>query len=162
MKGPTYEPFPAWMHKPKKYAYHEPDFDDIDFEESFAPGFIHEEPFVEIEAFTTPTAYIVHAYLAGAEKNDLQVRFDAAESVVTIAGFLHRPAEVDAKMLNNAIQTERVSGWFTRRVRLLDFLSMGKVDTDGITAKLENGVLRIELPKIAEEEWTDIKKVVIT
>lgn len=35
----------------------------------------------------------------------------------------------------------------------------GEVDGDGITAKLEDGLLVVTVPRIEKEEWEDVKRV---
>jgi len=45
---------------------------------------------------------------------------------------------------------------FERSVRLTEGV---KVDVEGIGAKLEEGVLRVVVPKELGEEWTEVRKV---
>lgn len=52
---------------------------------------------------------------------------------------------------------ERSVGLFERRV-VLKGDDGGAVDKDGITAKLEDGVLVVMVPRV-EKEWEDVKKV---
>lgn len=53
-------------------------------------------------------------------------------------------------------QDERAIGMFERSVRLTEGV---KVDVEGIGAKLEEGVLRVVVPKELGEEWTEVRKV---
>ena len=53
---------------------------------------------------------------------------------------------------------ERKVGAFDRKVRLGTRANPAQVDVEGITAKLENGILVIEVPKL-NGEFVEIKKV---
>lgn len=115
-------------------------------------------PIPDADVFNTPEAYIVHVSLPGAKKTDLDVSFDAATNVVKISGLLHRPDEVDEKMLAGPGQRERRVGFFEKLV-LLD--RDARVDPDDLGARLEDGVLRLEIPKLDPDEWTEVRKVQI-
>lgn len=106
-----------------------------------------------IDVFSTQKAYIVHASLPGAKKSDLDVSWNASAGSLHISGVVTRPKEVDEELLSMMAVDERQIGLFERDVRLGE----ERVDADGITAKLEDGVLRIEVPKV--EEWTEVRKV---
>ena len=108
-----------------------------------------------VDVFDTPSAYILHASIAGAKKSALDVSWDAVRHAVNISGFIERPAEVDEEMMNSLAQSERQVGLFETKVNLGENVY---IDADAITAKLEDGVLRIEVPK-EKEGWTEIKKV---
>ena len=71
---------------------------------------------------------------------------------------MHRPGD---EALLKAIQvSERKVGAFDRKVVLGTTQEPAKVDEDGISAKLEDGVLRVEVPKLgAEEAFVEVKKV---
>ena len=61
--------------------------------------------------------------------------------------------------MNCLIQDERKEvGMFEREIKLEDGV---KVDEEKIGAKLEDGVLRVVVPKILEEEegWESVRKV---
>jgi HSP20 family protein len=62
-------------------------------------------------------------------------------------------------MMNCLIQDERREvGMFEREIKLEDGV---KIDEEKIGAKLEDGVLRVVVPKITEEEegWESVRKV---
>jgi HSP20 family protein len=62
-------------------------------------------------------------------------------------------------MMNCLIQDERREvGMFEREIKLEDGV---KIDEEKIGAKLEDGVLRVIVPKILEEEegWESVRKV---
>jgi HSP20 family protein len=53
---------------------------------------------------------------------------------------------------------ERKVGAFERKVRLGTRAHPAQIDVDGITAKLDNGILLVEVPKL-NGEFVEIKKV---
>lgn len=113
----------------------------------------------EIDVFDTPSAYIVHASLPGAKKPDISITYSATRSSVNISGVVTRPG-VDEELMSTLALDERKVGAFERNVRLDESV---KIDEDGISAKLEDGVLRVTIPKVVldeeEEEYIDVKKV---
>ncbi|KAF2148531.1 MFS general substrate transporter [Myriangium duriaei CBS 260.36] len=122
---------------------------------NFGMGTIPPRP--DIDIFENDDAFIVYVYLPGAKKADLDLSFDAIGNVLKISGTIFRPVEIDDKMYNSAQQLESKTGFFTRSV-FLDCDDIVKVDDGDIKAKLEHGLLRVELTKLDSEEWTDIKK----
>lgn len=110
------------------------------------------------DVFHTPQAYIIHVYLAGAKKSDLDVSFDAASNAVKISGVIQRPAEVDEEMLKDLVSSEAKVGFFEKTISID---KEAKILADQMSAKLEDGVLRIEIPKDDTEEWTEVKKIAI-
>ncbi|RMX85871.1 hypothetical protein D0869_03512 [Hortaea werneckii] len=84
----------------------------------------------EADVFDTPEAFVVHVSLPGAKKEDIG----------TLA--------VD----------ERKVGAFERKLRLGSRANPAQVDADAISAKLEDGVLRVEVPKM-DSGYVEIKKV---
>lgn len=123
--------------------------DDVDGENSFTPP---------IDVFTTETQYVLHVALPGAKKEDVGINWDAEKGVLNIAGVVYRQG--DEEFLKTLSQSERKVGVFERTVKLPPGFSEDKdeVDADGITAKLEDGVLVVKVPKV-EKEWTEVKKV---
>ncbi|EIT80623.1 hypothetical protein BDV35DRAFT_94758 [Aspergillus flavus] len=101
-----------------------------------------------VDVFLTATQTIVHASLAGAQKTNLSVGYDASRSLLRIAGVVHRP-DVDEEMYRTFLAAERGYhlGVFKREVPL----SHGVV-VEGIQARLEDGVLKVILPRIEGEE----------
>ena len=111
-----------------------------------------------IDVFDTTEAYIIHASLPGAKKSDLDVSWKAQNNAISISGVIARPHEVDEGMLNTMTTDERQVGLFEREIRLGDGKS-ADVDVDGIGAKLEDGVLRVVVPKLLLDGWTEVRKV---
>ena len=110
----------------------------------------------EADVFDTESAYVVHVSLPGAKKEDVGVNWDAEKSELSIAGVIYRPGDED--FLKSLALDERKVGAFERKVRLGSRANPAQVDTDMITAKLEDGVLRVEVPKL-DKDYVEIKKV---
>ena len=111
-----------------------------------------------IDIFSTDEAYIIHASLPGAAKEDIAVNWDAASSTLILTGVVHRPG--DEKLLKALEVSERKVGAFERKIVLGTKEEPAKVDEDAISAKLELGILRVEVPKLGQEEaFVEVKKV---
>ncbi|KAM0343887.1 hypothetical protein ACHAPU_008156 [Fusarium lateritium] len=111
-----------------------------------------------IDVFNTEKSYVIHVALPGAKKEDIGVNWDADRSLLKIAGVVHRPG--DEAFINTLASGERKVGMFERTVTLppVGADERDEVDGQGITAKMEDGVLIISVPK-AEKEWTEIHKI---
>ncbi|KAK7424959.1 hypothetical protein QQX98_000235 [Neonectria punicea] len=122
---------------------------DGDNDNSFTPP---------VDIFDTETAYILHVALPGAKKEDIGVNWDADRNVLNIAGVVHRPG--DEAFLRTLSSGERKVGMFERNMTLPPDGAdqRDEVDSAGITAKMEDGVLIVTVPKV-EKEWTEIRKV---
>lgn len=112
-----------------------------------------------VDIFSTPTSYVMHVALPGAQKEDVGVNWDAEKSELNLAGVVYRAG--DEKFIEALKKKERRVGMFERSIKLpLEGEEKVEVDSDDISAKLEDGVLVITVGKIAKEEtWTDLKKV---
>ncbi|KAM0713444.1 hypothetical protein Q7P37_010406 [Cladosporium fusiforme] len=110
----------------------------------------------EADVFDTEDSYVIHISLPGAKKEDVGVNWEADKSELSIAGVIHRPGDED--FLKTLALDERKVGAFERKVRLGSRANPAQVDVEGITAKLEDGVLRIVVPKL-NGEFVEIKKV---
>ncbi|KAJ6035587.1 uncharacterized protein N7446_010349 [Penicillium canescens] len=115
-----------------------------------------------IDVFDTPAKYMVHVSLPGAKKSDLSIDYDADESVLRLAGVVHRPG-VDENMYQGLAMEERGRevGVFEREVRFGTRAAPAFVAVEGISAKLEDGVLNVVLPKVVPEPEVGKKKVVV-
>ncbi|KAI1213935.1 HSP20-like chaperone [Annulohypoxylon truncatum] len=111
-----------------------------------------------VDVFNTDKAYILHVSLPGAKKEDVGVSWDGEK--VNIAGVVHRPG--DEEFISCLTSSERKVGMFERSIKLPPPGSNEKEEVDGIgiTAKMENGILIVTVPK-TEKEWTQIHKVEI-
>jgi HSP20 family protein len=135
------------------------DADDADGVDSFLPP---------VDVFNTDAAYILHVALPGAKKEDVGVDWDAEAGILRVAGVVHRPGDdVFQRSLTSA---ERRVGMFERSIPLPpptihQHHQQGEgqpqredVDALGITARMEDGLLVVTVPKL-EREWTEIRKV---
>ncbi|KAF4987306.1 hypothetical protein FDECE_15492 [Fusarium decemcellulare] len=124
-------------------------FQESDDSDSFTPP---------VDIFNTEKAFVLHVALPGAKKDDIGVNWDADRSILNIAGVVHRPG--DEEFLATLSSGERKVGMFERNVTLPPegTEERDEVDGYGITAKMEDGVLVVTVPKV-EKEWTEIRKV---
>jgi len=109
-----------------------------------------------IDIFSTPNAYVLHIALPGAKKEDVGVNWDAEKNELNVAGVVYRAG--DEEFLKTLNQKERKVGVFERSIGLPLEGEKEEVDGDGISAKLEDGVLIVVVPKV-EKDWTEVKKV---
>lgn len=112
------------------------------FEESFVPS----EPArgatfaPALDLSETPEAYVVELAVPGMKAEDLNVAFE--NGVLTISGEVKQSAESKER---NFHRVERRFGRFSRSVSL-----PATVRPDAIEAKLESGVLHLNIPKAEE------------
>ncbi|KAF6841098.1 Heat shock protein 16 [Colletotrichum plurivorum] len=116
-----------------------------------------------VDVFATETAYVLHFALPGARKEDIGVDWDADAGHLRVAGVVYRPG--DEAFLASMASGERRVGMFSRSVPLppagvaANAARGGEeIDAQGITARMEDGVLVVTVPKL-EKEWTEIHKV---
>ncbi|TWU74521.1 hypothetical protein ED733_005851 [Metarhizium rileyi] len=111
-----------------------------------------------IDIFNTEASYVVHVALPGAKKDDMGVNWNPDTKTLTIAGVVHRPG--DAAFIQALVSGERTVGVFERAITLPPAAVADRDDVDGlgITAKMEDGLLVVVVPKV-EREWTDVRKV---
>jgi HSP20 family protein len=110
----------------------------------------------ELDVFDTESAYIVHVSLPGAKKEDVGVNWDLEKSELSVAGVVYRPG--DEELQKTLAMDGRKIGPFEAKVRLGSRANPAQVDDERITAKLEDGVLVIEVPKL-DKDYVEIKKV---
>ncbi|OTA24933.1 hypothetical protein BTJ68_12306 [Hortaea werneckii EXF-2000] len=110
----------------------------------------------EADVFDTPEAFVVHVSLPGAKKEDIGVNWDQEKSELSIGGVIYRPG--GEELLQTLALDERKVGAFERKLRLGSRANPAQVDVDGISAKLEDGILRVEVPKM-DSGYVEIKKV---
>jgi HSP20 family protein len=97
--------------------------------------------FPAVNVYGGPDGIAVLAELPGVEKDDLEV--SAHGDTLTLRGTRRPAAEEESAYHRN----ERRSGTFTRSVQL-----PYRIDPDRIEAQLENGVLRLSLPRPEEDK----------
>jgi HSP20 family protein len=110
----------------------------------------------DADVFDTESSFVVHVSLPGAKKEDIGVSWDAEKSQLTVSGVVHRPG--DEELLKTLALNERKVGPFERNIRLGSRANPAQVDADMITAKLADGILRIDVPKL-DKDYVEIKKV---
>jgi HSP20 family protein len=110
----------------------------------------------EADVFDTEDSYVIHINLPGAKKEDVGVNWDAEKSELNVAGVIYRPG--NEEFLKTLALDERKVGAFERKVRLGSRANPAQVDIEGITAKLEDGVLRVTVPKM-NGEFVEVRKV---
>lgn len=120
---------------------------DKDSTEDFVP---------EADVFDTESAFVVHVSLPGAKKEDVGVNWDAEKSELSVAGVIYRPG--DEEFLKTLAINDRKVGPFERKIRLGSRANPATIDSDGITAKLEDGVLRVQVPKM-DSGFVEVRKV---
>lgn len=163
--GPYNFPFGGWDANPRGHGSRQrgpqPFAPNLDFLRNLAGQFgVHfDTPTPEgvdfvpvVDVFDTPKKYIVHVSLPGAKKDDLSIDYDVDESVLRLAGVVYRPGMNED--LHQALAMEeraREVGVFEREVRFGTRQVPAVVDVDGITAKLEDGVLIVTLPRVVAE-----------
>lgn len=110
----------------------------------------------DADVFDTENAFVIHVSLPGAKKEDVGVNWDADKSELSVAGVIYRPG--DEEFLKALAVNERKVGAFEKKIRLGTRATPAHIDIDGITAKLEDGILRVEVPKL-DSGYVEIKKV---
>jgi HSP20 family protein len=93
-----------------------------------------------IDLSETQEGYLVEAALPGLKPEDLEITVE--NNMLTIKGHIQQEAEDKQR---NYHRVERRFGSFQRTIGL-----PSKVKADAIQASLDNGVLRLELPKAEE------------
>lgn len=126
-------------------------FDDM-FNQDFLPAFGNDFKSLRTDITETKDAYIVQADLPGFSKDDIQI--DIENNYLTIrAKRDDRIEERDEK--DRIIRKERHFGEFYRSFYVND------IDQDRIEAELENGVLKITLPKITPDDESPSRRIQI-
>lgn len=110
----------------------------------------------DVDVFDAAEAFVIHVSLPGAKKEDIGVNWDAEKSELSIAGVVYRPG--DEEFLKTLAMDERKVGAFDRKVRLGSRANPAQVDIDAITARMEDGILRVEVPKL-DSGYVEVKKV---
>jgi HSP20 family protein len=114
-----------------------------------------------MDIFNGPEAWTIHMALPGAKKEDIAVNWDPDRSHLAVSGVIYRPG--DEEFLSSLVNAERKVGLFERKITLPlapqdETAEKEEVDEEGITAKMEDGILVIMVPKL-ERDWTEVRKV---
>lgn len=107
------------------------------------------------DIFDTASHYVIHLSLPGAKKEDVGVDWDGENSVLHIAGVVHRPG-ADEELLSKLVvdQRKREVGVFEKSIRLGTKRDPASIDIAGISAKMTDGVLVVKVPKVEVEHKT--------
>lgn len=127
-----------------------PNIIDELIEEFFTPAFdVVPSVYPAIDVAENDAATVVVAELPGVKKEDVTIKFE--NNVLTISGE-RKPYEIpqDARILLNEMRVRK----FTRSLEIPH-----DVDGEKITAELNNGILRVTLPKaeVARTRTIEIK-----
>lgn len=110
-----------------------------------------------VDIFDTPDNFVVHVALPGALKEDIGINYDFDNAELQISGVVHRPG--DEEFQKHLVDGERRVGAFDRKIKLESNGKTVPVDADGITAKLENGLLEVTVPKMRKADEPEKKKI---
>ncbi|KAA8917408.1 hypothetical protein TRICI_000431 [Trichomonascus ciferrii] len=102
-----------------------------------------------IDVYDTPENYIAVLSLAGATASDVNVDFDSEERALTISGVISgsKNLEQNDELKQYLKINERTLGKFERKVYVP---SDPEIDEENIQAKINSGVLKITVPKVAK------------
>ncbi len=110
-------------------------FDDF-FGDSFMPAFFADDSQIKVDVKENEKEYIVEADLPGVKKEEINVELNNDRLTISVA----RNEEVNEEG-ENYIRKERRSGSYSRSFHVENVIE------DQISAKFENGVLSMVLPK---------------
>ncbi|KAG5931487.1 hypothetical protein E4U59_000275 [Claviceps monticola] len=107
----------------------------------------------DIDVVETPESYSVQASLPGAKKEDVKVSWDPSTYELRIGGVVSRSVGHDEEGGEETEQSgpftlrERQTGKFCRTVYLGVQVDGDKIEEGGLSAEMDDGVLRIAVPK---------------
>ena len=124
---------------------------DTEFDEFFErfPAFWHTVPanqYPKLDVIENDDEVTIYAYLPGYKKDDIKLSISDDELVLS-----GKRDEIEIPENGEWIKNERISGSFTRTLNIPEL-----VDTSKTSAKFENGVLEIHLPKKHEAKPKEI------
>ncbi len=104
------------------------------------------------DLFDTSANYTIHVSLPGAKKEDLGVDWDGENSILRIAGVVHRPGADEEMLKQLAVDgRKREVGVFEKSIRLGTKRDPASIDIAAISAKMADGILVVKVPKIEVE-----------
>ena len=104
-----------------------------------------------IDLIEKKDSYVIRAELPGVERSNLDITFE--KNVLTISGRKNALTDTQGDELR-VFAAERVTGGFSRSLRLPDY-----IDGDKISADFRDGLLTITVPKA---EMAQPRKITIT
>jgi HSP20 family protein len=107
------------------------------------------------DIYSTETDYKVYVDLPSVEKETIELTYDPEQKVLAVAGTFVRPADfagLDEEALKKAlIQSERRAGKFEGKWKIPRDDDGERIKFAEASAKYENGVLELTLPKAEKE-----------
>ncbi|HWQ73141.1 MAG TPA: Hsp20/alpha crystallin family protein [Desulfitobacteriaceae bacterium] len=111
------------------------------FNDRFFPSLYKNSSQMKVDIKETEKEYILEVELPGIKKEEVNLEIDEGRLTISV-----RKDEQKEDKQDNYIRKERSFSAMTRSFEVSD------VETDGIDAKFENGLLLITLPKKQEKE----------
>ena len=100
--------------------------------------------------------YTIQIAASGLTKEDVQVKLDEDEAlVISMQKNEHKEVSKVEEQPVRYLRREFMHQSFVQRLLLPE-----DVDKEGISAKMENGMLEVVIPKLKEEEKTPIERVI--
>lgn len=122
------------------------DFENDFFRPFFEGGFngmLRTQHPMKVDVREEADRFVLEADIPGVKKENLKV--EARDGVLTIGAEYNAETEAKDTESERYIYRERRSGSFSRS------FNIEGIREDGITAKFENGVLTLDLPKLAQK-----------
>lgn len=105
---------------------------------------------IRTDVKTTDKGYLVEAELPGFSRDDISIELDGDYLTVKAES----KSESEDRSDSGYLRRERRYGSFSRS------FDVSEIDTDSITASYENGLLKLDLPKKADQQ-TSARKIEI-
>ena len=139
------------MRRPFGFVSESPiDLYDHMFDEFFRPSRAAGQESFKVDISESETGYLVEADMPGVKKENLDVEMNEDKLIITVA---YDQEVDDSDDVKNYIHRERRHFSMKRACFLKDS------DAENITAKLEDGVLTINVPKRAPQ--ANVKKIAL-
>ncbi|MFY9284225.1 MAG: Hsp20/alpha crystallin family protein [Miniphocaeibacter sp.] len=129
---------------PRRYTGLRNQFDDFYdlmdqfFNEGTLPTRFNNEPLFKVDIQDLEDEYLVEADLPGYDKKEINIRLDDGKLTISV----NKDEEVDkSDEKKNYIHKERKTSSMSRS------MYFDNIDEENLKAKLDNGVLKIEIPK---------------
>ena len=105
--------------------------------------------------YEEPDYYMAEVRATGVKKEDIEIKFNASGDVLLISS---------KKVKDSDSESEKGRKWISHEFwpsRINTSLSLTKdIDVSGIAAKLEDGILKIKLPKVINKSLPDSKRII--
>jgi HSP20 family protein len=108
----------------------------------------HSDVHIPLDVKDEKDAFVLYAIVPGLQAEDIEI--EILNDTVSIQGEFNYETEVEEA--ENFLRRERPSGRFYRSLRFAT-----KLEAEKAEAKLENGILTLRIPKVAEAQPKSIK-----